>query len=69
MANYIKRELDTFEYDKRYYLPNEHRWCFMADDEEHKKYWEKKEESLKPIRSRVQSNPEKTGQIGSMITE
>lgn len=67
MANYIKRELDTFEYDKRYSTLIEHRWCYLKDDEKLKKFEEEKAKTVAPKISIIQSNPEKTGQIGAMI--
>ena len=64
MTNYIKKELDTFEFDKRYPTLIEHRWCFMKDDEKFDEYNKKREDFFKPKRGRVQSDLELTGQIG-----
>lgn len=63
MATY-KKDIENFEYNTRYYVPNEHAWCFMADAENVKKYTEKREEYFKPRCKRVQSDLELTGQIG-----
>lgn len=67
MVNYVKRELDTFEYDKRYSTLIEHRWCFMKDDEKFNDYYTDREEYFKPRFTRTQSDPEITGQKGTMI--
>lgn len=64
MANYIKREIDNFEYNKKYYVPNEHKWCFMKDDDEFKKYMADREEYLKRNIQKTQADLELTGQIG-----
>jgi len=61
MANYIKRELDTFEYDKRYSTLIEHRWCYLKNDKKYEDFLEKKEEPTKPKIS-MPVYPEKTGQ-------
>lgn len=63
----VKIDLDNFEYNSKYKLPNEHRWDFMKDSEKEKKYFDEKTESSKPKRSIVASNPEVVGQVGSMI--
>ena len=64
----VKIDLDNFEYNSKYKLPNEHRWDFMKDSEKEKKYFDEKAESSKPKRSIVASNPEVVGQVGSMIS-
>lgn len=64
MANYIKREIDNFEYNKKYYVLNEHKWCFMKDDDEFKKYMADREEYLKRNIQKTQADLELTGQIG-----
>ena len=64
----VKIDLDNFEYNSKYKLPNEHRWDFMGDYEQEKKYFDEKEETNKPKRSVVASNPEVVGQVGSMIS-
>lgn len=63
----VKIDLDNFEYNSKYELPNEHRWDFIDDSEKEKEYFDKRAESVKPKRSVVASNPEVTGQVGSMI--
>lgn len=63
----VKIDLNNFEYNSKYKLPNEHRWDFMKDSDEEKKYFDEKAESSKPKRSIVASNPEVVGQVGSMI--
>lgn len=65
--SYIKRELENFDYDKRYNTLIEHRWCYLKDPEKLKEFFDKKDENSKPKISRVQSNPETTGQHGTMI--
>ena len=67
MANYIKKELETFEYDKRYPTLIEHRWCKMRDDKKYDKFIKDKADNAMPKISRVQSDPETTGQLGTML--
>ena len=64
----VKIDLDNFEYNSKYELPDEHRWDFMDDPEKEKEYFVKREEAGKPKRGIVASNPEVTGQVGSMIS-
>lgn len=64
----VKIDLDNFEYNSKYKLPNEHSWDFMKDSEEKKKYFVKKDKVSKPKRNIVVSSPEVTGQVGSMIS-
>ena len=64
----VKIDLDNFEYNSKYKLPNEHRWDFMKDSEKEKEYFDKRAEAGKPKRGVVASNPEVVGQVGSMIT-
>ena len=64
----VKIDLDNFEYNSKYKLPNEHRWDFMKDSEKEKKYFDEKAELSKSKRSIVASNPEVVGQVGSMIS-
>lgn len=64
----VKIDLDNFEYNSKYELPDEHRWDFMDDPEKEKEYFVKREEAGKPKRGVVASNPEVTGQVGSMIS-
>ena len=63
----VKIDLDNFEYNSKYKLPNEHCWDSLKDIEEEKKYFDDREEACKPKRGIVASNPEVTGQVGSMI--
>ena len=64
----VKIDLDNFEYNSKYKLPDEHRWDFMKDSEKEKEYFDKRAEAGKPKRGVVASNPEVVGQVGSMIT-
>lgn len=64
----VKIDLDNFEYNSKYELPDEHRWDFMDDPEKEKEYFVKREEAGKPKRGVVASNPEVIGQVGSMIS-
>ena len=36
----VKIDLDNFEYNSKYELPNEHRWDSLKDHKEEKKYFE-----------------------------
>lgn len=63
----VKIDLDNFEYNSKYKLPNEHRWDSLRDPKEEKNYFDKRAESGKPKRGIVTSNPEVVGQVGSMI--
>lgn len=60
------KDIEHFEYDKRYFLPSEHRWCFLKDREKAKEYFDKKDEEARPVCGRVQSDPETTGQWGPL---
>ena len=64
----FKKDLEAFEYDSRN-LPSEHKWDRLASEEETKKFYEAKERInfSRVKRNRVQSNPETTGQHGTMI--
>jgi hypothetical protein len=64
----VKIDLDNFEYNSKYELPDERRWDFMDDPEKEKEYFIEREKSGKPKRGVVVSNPEVTGQVGSMIS-
>ena len=64
----VKIDLDNFEYNSKYELPDEHRWDFMEDSEKEKEYFIEREKSVKLKRGVVASNPEVTGQVGSMIS-
>jgi hypothetical protein len=63
----VKIDLDNFEYNSKYKLPNEHSWDFIKNSEEEKKYFDEKDKVSKPKRNIVASSPEVTGQVGSMI--
>ena len=64
----FKKDLETFEYDSRN-LPSEHKWDRLASAEETKKFYDAKERInfSRVKRNRVQSNPETTGQWGTML--
>ena len=64
----VKIDLNNFEYNSKYKLPNEHRWDFMDDSKKEKDYFDKKEKNCKPKKGIVSSNPEVVGQVGSMIS-
>ena len=64
----FKKDLENFEYDSRY-LSSEPKWDYLADIDETKKFYESKRtcEKSRFVRNRVQSNPETTGQYGTML--
>ena len=64
----FKKDLETFEYDSRN-LPSEHKWDRLASAEETKKFYDAKERInfSRVKRNRVQSNPETSGQHGTML--
>lgn len=64
----VKIDLDNFEYNSKYKVPNEHRWDSLKNTEKEKKYFDDREKACKPKRGIVASNPEVTGQVGSMIS-
>lgn len=64
----VKINLDNFEYNSKYKLPDEHRWDSLKDPKDEKKYFGKRAEAVKPKRGVVASNPEVVGQVGSMIS-
>jgi hypothetical protein len=64
----VKIDLDNFEYNSKYTLPNEHRCDNLKDSEKQKEYFNEREKLGKPKRGIVASNPEVTGQVGSMIS-
>ena len=64
----VKIDLNNFEYNSKYELPDEHRWDFMKESEKEKEYFDKREEDGKPKKGVVASNPEVVGQVGSMIS-
>lgn len=64
----VKIDLDNFEYNSKYNLPDEHRWDFMKEPKQEKEYFEDREKLGKPKKGIVASNPEVVGQVGSMIS-
>lgn len=64
----VKIDLDNFEYNSKYNLPDEHRWDSLKDPKNEKKYFDERDEAGKPKRGVVVSNPEVVGQVGSMIS-
>lgn len=64
----FKKDLETFEYDSRN-LPSDHKWDRLISAEETKKFYDAKERInfSRVKRNRVQSDPETTGQHGTMI--
>lgn len=63
----VKIDLNNFEYNSKYKLPNEHRWDFMEDSKKEKEYFDEREKDGKPKKGIVSSSPEVVGQVGSMI--
>jgi hypothetical protein len=63
----INIDIDNFEYNSKYKLPNEHQWDSLKDIKKEKEYFDKKEKMVKPNKGIVSSNPEVVGQVGSMI--
>ena len=64
----VKIDLNNFEYNSKYNLPNEHQWDALKDSKKENEYFEKREEEGKSKRGIVSSSPEITGQVGSMIS-
>ena len=64
----VKIDLDNFEYNSKYKLPNEHRWDSLKDLKKEDEYFEEREKAGKPKRGIVSSSPEVTGQVGSMVS-
>ena len=65
---YIKYEIDNFEYNKTYNLKSEHKWDSLKEDGKEEEYFEARyADCAFPVIGRVQSDPEKTGPIGTMI--
>ena len=64
----VKIDLDNFEYNSKYKLPDEHRWDSIKESKDEKKYFDEKEMECKPKKTIVASNPEVVGQVGSMIS-
>ena len=60
----VKIDLDNFEYNSKYKLPNEHRWDSLKDLKKEDEYFEEREKAGKPKRGIVSSSPEVTGQVG-----
>lgn len=73
--NYIKYEIENYEYRKDINdgeivdsnIPSEHSWDFMKDDDKANEYFTNREKICYPNIGNVQSNPEMTGQFGTMI--
>ena len=65
----VKIDLDNFEYNSKYKLPNEHCWDSLKDLKKEDEYFKEREKAGKPKRGIVASSPEVTGQVGSMISE
>jgi hypothetical protein len=63
----VKIDLNNFEYNSKYKLPDEHRWDFMENPKKEQEYFDKREEAGKPKKGIVASSPEVVGQVGSMI--
>ena len=63
----VKIDLNNFEYNSKYKLPDEHRWDFMENPKKEQEYFDKREEAGKPKKCIVASSPEVVGQVGSMI--
>ena len=63
----INIDIDNFEYNSKYKLPNEHQWDSLKDIKKEKEYFDKKEKMVKPNKGIVSSNPEVVSQVGSMI--
>ena len=64
----VKIDLDNFEYNSKYKLPNEHCWDFMEEYDKEKGYFTEREKQGKPKKGIVASSPEVVGQVGSMIS-
>ena len=64
----VKIDLDNFEYNSKYKLPNEHRWDSLKDIKKEKECFDEREKLSKPKKGIVASSPEVTGQVGSMIS-
>lgn len=64
----FRKDLENFEYDSRF-LASEHKWDSLYTIENTKKFYEIKEKQAmeRVKRNRVQSDPETTGQHGTMI--
>lgn len=64
----FKKDIEHFEFDPRF-SPTEHRWCNLAKLEATRKFYEEKDKQAmeRVKRNRVQSDPETTGQHGTMI--
>ena len=62
IMRYIKKDLETFDYNKSYDIKWAHKWDFAKDDEKVKKDFDKIDEITKPERGQAQPTPEPTGQ-------
>lgn len=67
MSSY-RKDLENFEYDSRFSI-TEHRWDFLRTVEKTKEFYDEKDKQARTRYKlgRVQSNPETTGQHGTMI--
>ena len=59
----LKMDIENFEYDSRYSIM-EHRWCALHELENQKLFYKKRDEQ---DMERFQSDPETTGQWGTML--
>lgn len=64
---YSKLDIERFDYNSKYNLPDEHKWDFLKDEEKATEFTIKKADKRMPIKMRTQSNPEITGQKGTML--
>ena len=64
----FKMDIENFEFDPRF-SRTEHRWYYLFTLENTRKFYAKKDKQAmsRYKRNRVQSNPETTGQYGSML--
>lgn len=64
----FRKDIENFEFDSRYSIM-EHKWCPLYTLENTRKFYEKREKQAmsRYKRNRVQSDPETTGQYGSML--
>ena len=72
IMRYIKKDLETFDYNKSYDIKCEHKWDFAKDDEKVKKYFEKIEEitnvdKFKRIQKKLDRNINKKERINSLL--
>ena len=64
----FRKDLENFEYAKKY-IPDEHKWDRLKSGEKTQEYYDARERInfSRVKRNRVQSDPETTGQHGTMI--